>query len=682
MKNITISRKMFIGFGTIIGLLLLVAVVSTVVNITTMTRVTNVGISVEANNKTTDIITAGNTLRIQANRFAVKYDADVYDQIHTNEEKIDASVSAFGTFISENPIAKEFYGDTFAEIQSEVSEYEDVIEQMNTKYQEGIAASTDTVQSGSGIMTALDNVWNANKSLSITPAGNNITQSDFASAESVHKLSNDVANLRAAVSKSLAANSTEGSEDALAAFGPVEDSITALEASISGGTFDSAISELSAIIEDYKNSYNTYLQKMNEEEQLEEHLLEIGASYGDTIATLTDECAQELADANSGITSATTAGMIIVIALSVISAAVGILFALKITKIIVTPLQFLKGLVTVMGTQGQIYFSDDDWALAKTVYSDVDEAGLCMKLVGQLAVRLTEVGHMLEQISSGDLTAEIKPLGPDDTMGHSALELKTQLLAIVSEINEATTEVESGAKEISSAAQSLASGSTEQAATVQELSASIQDISVKAKGNSELADNAEKLSEQILSGAQKGSQQMHEMTEAVDEIQKASQDISKVIKVIDDIAFQTNILALNAAVEAARAGEAGKGFAVVADEVRNLASKSAAAAKETGALIENSMRKANDGTAIAEATADSLKSIVEGIGKSAEVIRRIAESSEEQDHSITEINAAIEQVSMVVQRNSATAEQSAAASEELTAQATVLSQNVAKFRLS
>jgi methyl-accepting chemotaxis protein len=249
------------------------------------------------------------------------------------------------------------------------------------------------------------------------------------------------------------------------------------------------------------------------------------------------------------------------------------------------------------------------------------------------------------------------------------------------EIDDASEQVSNGASQISDASQNLAEGSTEQAATVQELSASISDVAEKTRLNAERANNAAKLSETIKANAEKGSEQMSEMTQAVSEINQASQDISKVIKVIDDIAFQTNILALNAAVEAARAGEAGKGFAVVADEVRNLASKSAAAAKETGTLIENSMNKAELGSTIAAETANSLSEIVDGINKSTDLISDIAKSSEEQNYAIIQINTGIGQDSEVVQKTSATAEESAASAEELNAQSSVLQGHISRFKL-
>jgi len=174
---------------------------------------------------------------------------------------------------------------------------------------------------------------------------------------------------------------------------------------------------------------------------------------------------------------------------------------------------------------------------------------------------------------------------------------------------------------------------------------------------------------------------MDEMIDAVNEINAASQSINKVIKVIDDIAFQTNILALNAAVEAARAGQHGKGFAVVAEEVRNLASKSAEAAKETGIMIQNSMEKAELGSKIANETAAGFNEISEGISESKQLIDQIAQSSKEQAMGISQVNIGIEQVAQVVQQNSATAEQSAASSEEMSGQSALLQELIGQFKL-
>lgn len=213
------------------------------------------------------------------------------------------------------------------------------------------------------------------------------------------------------------------------------------------------------------------------------------------------------------------------------------------------------------------------------------------------------------------------------------------------------------------------------------MSASIEEVSDKTKVNADNADKANDLAEKAKLYAVTGNEHMKEMLKAMDEINQSSSNINKIIKVIDDIAFQTNILALNAAVEAARAGQYGKGFAVVAEEVRNLAARSANAAKETTDLIEDSIEKAESGARIAKETADALEMIVDGVTSVSNLVNEIQKASSEQAAAISRINQGIMQVSQVVQENSATSEQSAAASEELSGQAEMLKHLVERFRL-
>ncbi|MDR0326274.1 MAG: methyl-accepting chemotaxis protein [Oscillospiraceae bacterium] len=371
--------------------------------------------------------------------------------------------------------------------------------------------------------------------------------------------------------------------------------------------------------------------------------------------------------------------LIIIVLVLAVASALGLAF--YISGLISKPLGLLTTFMKRAGGTGDITLGAEDERTIGQYGQMKDEVGQCIGATAAFIGHVIGISKLLEHIADGDLRDEVKLLSATDTLGVSLTKTLQNLNGMFGEINSSTAQVSTGSKQIADGSQSLAQGSTEQAAAVEQLSSSISEIAQKTKANAEMAARAATLATTIMTNAETGSRQMDEMMSAVKDINQASQSISKVIKAIDDIAFQTNILALNAAVEAARAGQHGKGFAVVAEEVRNLASKSAEAAKETGGLIANSIEKAELGARIADETAASLAEIVTGINESTQLVSEIASSSEEQSEGILQINRGIDQVAQVVQQNSATAEESAAASEEMNGQASLLEDLIAQFKL-
>ena len=316
-----------------------------------------------------------------------------------------------------------------------------------------------------------------------------------------------------------------------------------------------------------------------------------------------------------------------------------------------------------------------------------DETGIMLRALKDttdfINMIISEIDRELGEMARGnlDISSDIDFKGDFKALMRSIDAIVVSLNDTLGQINQASDQVSSGSDQVSSGAQALSQGATEQASSVEELAATIAEISEQVKKNAQNAQSARNESMQASEEISVSNQQMQEMIDAMSQISSKSNEIGKIIKTIEDIAFQTNILALNAAVEAARAGAAGKGFAVVADEVRNLASKSAEAAKNTTVLIEETVGAVQNGTSIADRTAQSMLAVVDSSNRVTGLVDKISAASSEQAQSIAQVTSGVDQISSVVQTNSATAEESAAASEELSGQASMLKQLVGQFRL-
>jgi len=473
--------------------------------------------------------------------------------------------------------------------------------------------------------------------------------------------------------KFLDSNTREDESRVLSELEGFEENVALLDSNLENPERRALLEEVQGGLEKYENHFSEVTSIIYQRnEYVDDYLDVIGPSIAEDGQQVIASIQADQDILGPRLQKANQTAILIAISVSIAALIIGIFMTIYITSSILKQLGADPSVIERIA--GRIALGDLDIDISSNV------VGVYLSVKQMVDVLKYKAG-IVEKVANKDLSVDIDIASDKDQLGLSLVKMKESLNELLGQVNSSVEQVNSGAEQVSQASQNLSQGATEQASSLEEITSSTNEINSQSKQNAENAKEAHSIAKKATQDADSGNDKMEELSKIMVRINASSDEINKVVKVIDDIAFQINLLALNANVEAARAGKYGKGFAVVADEVRNLAVKSADSVKETTDMVQETVKNIKQGSEAAEATAAQLASIVEGNGKVTNFLEEIAQASTEQAQAIEQITEGLDQIDQATQASTASAEESASASEELAGQAQQLRSMVAQFIL-
>jgi methyl-accepting chemotaxis protein len=680
-----IGKKLFIGFGLLVILIVIVGGAAVLSLRKIHNETTNMMKQISVFSLTNKMIVNTYEAQIASDQHSMTKDSIYHAKVKRHAENVEAAGQSAQQLLTGNTTAEKNIIDNIKQTAEQANNYNSLDDYYGKLVAEGKTLQQKRNDDFKIAISALNNLINQLKKTTTNNTQQNSDNDNSSNNKielviSVTKIIERVQEMRVNTrNHELSTDSKEKEklyEEIKNTFNEIKDNLTSLRNKLTANTDIQLVNTTTDALNMWYSDNNKVLDEWTELFKNQSQQNTIADTISNCTNSIVSGVEKQINDASTNMTKLIKTINIVICVVCIAAILVGIIAGVILAKNISTGISAATTAMTQIAETGDLAIDiKQDYLTRK------DEVGNLSNALSAIVTEFSGVENLAKELASGNWMHSMTVRSDLDVMNKNLNSMLDQVNTALANTAAAVEQVATGASQVAAASESLSQGATESAASIEEITASMNEIGGQTNRNAQNANEASKLAKAANDSAAVGQDMMKRMIDSMQAITKNSQDVQKVVKVIDDISFQTNLLALNAAVEAARAGAHGKGFAVVAEEVRNLASRSAKAAAETTQMIENNSKQINEGADIATQTADMLDGIVHQSQQLATLLGDIAKASTEQAQGVTQISQGLHQIDSVTQQNTANAEETASVSNEMSGQANELQRLIGQFKI-